>query len=198
MAQDGSKRLLKRNFFALENRLNFCLVLDAILDDFGLPNPPPKVEMRVRIGVLKLVFFTMIFSCCFGSAPRRPKRRPRGPKTPPRAPQEAPRGPQERPKRLQEALKRPQEPVKRALQLQRCLAKMPCHRMQGGHAKKWRAGGGVPPKGQAIRRPQRSGGYSGVSDHPQAGPNQNCRSLICLTYGKFLSSWSQLVFRSLS
>ena len=90
--------------------------------------------------------------CRFGSAPRRPKRRPRGPKTPPRAPQEAPRGPQERPKRLQEALKRPQEPVKRALQLQRCLAKMPCHRMQGGHAKKWRAGGGVPPKGQAIRR----------------------------------------------
>ena len=80
----------------------------------------------------------------------RPKRRPRGPKTPPRAPQEPPRGPQECPRRLQEGLKRPQEPVKRALQLQRCPGKMPCHRMQGGHAKRWRAGGGVPPKGQAM------------------------------------------------
>ena len=30
------------------------------------------------------------------------------------------------------------------------------------------------------------------------GPNHNCRSLICLTYGQFLWSWSQLVFRSLS
>ena len=138
--------------------------------DFGPPKPLLHVAWVVSLGVLKLVFFTMIFLCCFGSAPRRPKRRPRGPKTPPRAPQEAPRGPQERPKRLQEGLKRPQEPVKRALQLQRCPAKMPCHRKQGGHAKKWRAGGGVPPKGQAIRRPQRSGGYSGVSDPSVSRP----------------------------
>ena len=35
-AQDGSKRLLKMIFFALENRLNFGLVLDPILVDFGL------------------------------------------------------------------------------------------------------------------------------------------------------------------
>ena len=27
---------------------------------------------------------------------------------------------------------------------------MPCHRMQGGDAESWRAGGGVPPKGKAI------------------------------------------------
>ena len=63
------------------------------------------------------------------------------------------RGTQERPRRLQEGLKRPQEPVKRALQLQRCPAKMPCHCMQDGHAKKWRAGGGLAPKGQGNPPP---------------------------------------------
>ena len=40
-AQDGSKRLLKSTFFALENRLKFGLVLGAILADFGLPNGSP-------------------------------------------------------------------------------------------------------------------------------------------------------------
>ena len=43
-----------------------------------------------------------------------------------------------------------QEPAKRALQLQRCPAKMPCDRMQDGHAERWRAGGGVPRKGKAM------------------------------------------------
>ena len=37
--QGYSERRLKSNFFAFENRLNFCFVLDAILVDFGLPNP---------------------------------------------------------------------------------------------------------------------------------------------------------------
>ena len=41
-AQDGSKRLLKSNFFALENRLKFGLVLGAILARFWLPNPSRK------------------------------------------------------------------------------------------------------------------------------------------------------------
>ena len=40
-AQDGSKRLLKSIFFALENRLKFGLVLDAILVDFGSQNGAP-------------------------------------------------------------------------------------------------------------------------------------------------------------
>ena len=36
--------------------------------------------------------------------------------------------------------------------------------MADGHAKRWRAGGGVPPKGKAIRRPDRRGGRNGVLD----------------------------------
>ena len=40
-AQDGSKRLLKSNFFALENRLKFGLVLGPILVDFGSQNGAP-------------------------------------------------------------------------------------------------------------------------------------------------------------
>ena len=120
-------------------------------------------------------------------APRPPQERP---KTLPRGPQT----PQERPRRVQEGLKRPQEPVKRALQLQRCPAKMPCHRKQGGHAKKWRASGGVPPKGQAIRRPQRSGGMNGVSDPSFLISNRNCRSLICLIYGHILIVYVSIAY----
>ena len=41
-AQDGSKRLLKRNFFALENRLKFGRVWGPILADFEVPDPLPK------------------------------------------------------------------------------------------------------------------------------------------------------------
>ena len=41
-AQDGSKRLLKTIFFALENRLNFGLVLGPILVDFEPPKPSKK------------------------------------------------------------------------------------------------------------------------------------------------------------
>ena len=127
-AQDGSKRLLKRNFFGLENRLKFGLVLGPILVDFGSSLGAPKIRMRGPMWGSKSVFFGMLFLCCFGSPSRRPKRRPRGPKTPPRGSrrrprgsqtppksvQEAPRGRQERPRRPQEEPKRPQEPVKRA------------------------------------------------------------------------------------
>ena len=42
--------------------------------------------------------------------------------------------------------------VRKASKLQICTAQMPCHRMADGHAKTWRAGGGVPPKGKAIRK----------------------------------------------
>ena len=113
-AQDDSKSLLKSNFFALENCLKFWLVLGRILVYFGSSLGGPKTNAVGAISVLKLVFFTIIFSYCFGSAPRRPKRRPGGPKTPPRAPQEAPRGRQERPRKLPQGRRRPQEPLKRA------------------------------------------------------------------------------------
>ena len=115
-----------------------------------------------------MIFFGHVICLTFGSPLRRPKRRPRGPKTPSRAPQGAPRGRQERPRSLQEGLKSAQGGSKRALRVAklhpRCLAKMPCRELTNGHAESSRAGGGVPPKGKAIRRPQRSGGVNGVSD----------------------------------
>ena len=107
--QDGPKRLLKSNFFALEIRLEFGLVLDPMLIDFGSPHDLPKTYMTRFLGVLKLVLFCMIFVSCFGSPPRRPKRRPRRSKTSPRAPQEAPRAPQEAPRGPQETPRAGQE-----------------------------------------------------------------------------------------
>ena len=59
-AQDVPKRVLKSNFFALENRLKIGLVLAPILVGFGLPKPPLQVVMLVRLDDLKLVFFSMI------------------------------------------------------------------------------------------------------------------------------------------
>ena len=41
-AQDGSKRLLKSNFFALENRLNFGCLLGANFGRFWLQSRVPK------------------------------------------------------------------------------------------------------------------------------------------------------------
>ena len=90
--------------------------------------PPKGAQNFRRVGPMlgsKSIFFGMLFLYCFGSPPRRPKRRRRGPKTPPRAPQEAPRGPQERPRRPQEEPKRPQEPVKRAQDPPRSPLKAP-------------------------------------------------------------------------
>ena len=57
---------------------------------------------------------------------------------------------QDRPKRLQKTPRTLNIQKRHLEQLQRCPAKMPCHRMADGHAKRWRAGGGVPPKGKAI------------------------------------------------
>ena len=103
-----------------------------------------------------MTFFRHVIFVTFWSPLTRPKRRPRGPKTPPRASQEAPRGRQERPRRLQEGLKSAQggsKKASRAAKLHpRCLAKMPCRELTNGHAESSRAGGGVPPKGKAIRR----------------------------------------------
>ena len=59
-AQDVPKRLLKSNFFALENRLNFDSFWMSFLIDFGSPKPPLQVVALVRLGDLKLVFFSMI------------------------------------------------------------------------------------------------------------------------------------------
>ena len=42
-AQDGSKRLLKSIFFALENRLKFGLVLGSDFGRFWSPNPSQKL-----------------------------------------------------------------------------------------------------------------------------------------------------------
>jgi hypothetical protein len=102
-AQDGSKRLLKRNFFALENRLKFGLVLGPILVDFGLPKCPHLGSVRLRCGVWKLTFFWHVIVVTFWSPLRRPKRRQRGPKTSPRRPKRRPRGPKTPPRVPNEA-----------------------------------------------------------------------------------------------
>ena len=93
-AQDGPKTVLKTIFFALENRLNFGLVLGPILVDFSLPNAPQKFGRRHPISMLKSFVYRACVLSCFDSSSRRLKRRPRGSKTP-----------QEPPKRLQEAAK---------------------------------------------------------------------------------------------
>ena len=67
---------------------------------------------------------------------------------------------QDRPKRLQKTPRTLNIQKRHLEQLQRCPAKMPCHRMAGGHAKRWRAGGGVPPKGKAINFLQASRSFS--------------------------------------
>ena len=91
-AQDVPKRVLKSNFFALENRLKIGLVLESILVGFGLPKPPLQVGSVVRLDDLNLVFWGMMFLCCLGSA-----------QDDPRGAQVAPRPPQERLKRLRDA-----------------------------------------------------------------------------------------------
>ena len=60
-AQDGSKRLLKRNFFALENRLKFGLGLGPILVDFGRPKRPEIFWLQDFFEVLTWVFLGMLF-----------------------------------------------------------------------------------------------------------------------------------------
>ena len=135
----------------------------------GSQNPSQKSRGRQPPSDLDIVRFSCYVahrSKRLQEPPKRPQDPPkspqRGSKRPPRAPQEAPRGPQERPRRLQEGLKSAQggsKKASRAAKLHpRCLAKMPCRELTNGHAESSRAGGGVPPKGKAIRRPERSGG----------------------------------------
>ena len=112
--QDGPKRLLESNFFALENRLKFCLVLAPILVDLGRPKCSQIGWMILRGEVWKLIFFCMSALWCFGHLQGGLQRVQEAPKRPQEAPKSTPRGPQERPRRLQEGLNRPQEPVKRA------------------------------------------------------------------------------------
>ena len=110
-AQDGSKRLLEINFFALQNRLNFLFVLDTILVDFGGPKWVQKLYGLLQIGSC----YRSSICMSFGLLSRRPERRLRGPESSQEAFKSAretskrrPRGPktpQERPKRLQEAPK---------------------------------------------------------------------------------------------
>ena len=55
--QDGYKRVLKSNFFGLENRLKLWRVLDAILCRFWLQNGCPKNQMVWCKIVSKSFFF---------------------------------------------------------------------------------------------------------------------------------------------
>ena len=118
--QNGSKRLLESNFFALENRLKFGLVLGAILERFWLPNPSQKTWGEPPpFCILKAFIFEVLFASLqegprsVQEAPKRPQEAsrsaPRGPKRPPRALQEASRGPQETPRAGQEGSKPAQE-----------------------------------------------------------------------------------------
>ena len=96
-AQDGSKRLLESNFFALENRVKFGRVLGPILDDLGSQIPPKKLGGSPPLLHLERVRFSSYvmhrFKVAQGPAkwPQDPpKGAPRGSKRRPRAPQEAP------------------------------------------------------------------------------------------------------------
>ena len=102
-AQDGSKRFLKSNFFALENRLKFERVLRPILVDLGVPKPPSITGCYGRIWLRTLMFL----ACNFCVVLDRLWDGPRGA-------QEASTPPQERPKRLQEAAKSAPGDSKRA------------------------------------------------------------------------------------
>ena len=96
--QDGSKRLLKSIFYALENRLKFGLVLGAILGRFWLPNPSQKTWATPPLFcILKAFIFEVLFASL--------QEGPRGTQEGPRGAQEARGSLQERPKRLQEASK---------------------------------------------------------------------------------------------
>ena len=85
-AQDGSKRLLESIFFALENRLKFCLVLGGILVDFGLQNGAKKMWRQDFFGYF-WGFKNALHLCLVLD---RLQDGPRGPRKPPGAPQETP------------------------------------------------------------------------------------------------------------
>ena len=85
-AQDGSKSLLKSDFYALENRLKFCLVSGGIFNRFGLPNGGPKVR-RVAPFFPFEIGFHLEGSFCRSKTPQEvPKRCPRAPRDLPKMP----------------------------------------------------------------------------------------------------------------
>ena len=93
-AQDGSKRLLESNFFALENRLKFGFVLAPILIDFGSRNAPLWAPFWRPKSINKTIKnFTAPTV-----ALRSPQDRPRPSQDPPRAPPDPPRPPQDDPR----------------------------------------------------------------------------------------------------
>jgi hypothetical protein len=118
-AQDGSKTLLKTNFFALENRLKFGLVLAPISIDLGSRNaplcapfwPPKSIKKSIKNWAAQKV------------APRSPQDRPRRPQDPPRAPEDPPRrhqGPTRAPQDPPRSLPRPpRNPPKEAPRVSR-------------------------------------------------------------------------------
>ena len=156
--------------------------------DFGPPNPPLNFRWVGGGGVLKLVFFSIIFLYCFGSSPRGSKRRPRGPKTPPRgskrpprAPQEAPRGPQETPRAGQEGSKPTQE-LPRASQdahkvFPKHLARQPFSENSKNsnhgskkHRRHLRSPISMNPKGLASNRRMKKGGRAAVIPLGEVNP----------------------------
>ena len=68
-------------FFALENRLNFGLVLGPILVDFGLPNPPKNFGGRPPLFDLEIVRC----SCYVAHRFKRLQEPPKRPQDPPKS-----------------------------------------------------------------------------------------------------------------
>ena len=96
--QDGSKRLLKSNFFALEIHLKFCPVLGAILARFWLSFGALSTLDSRTIFALEIDLLFLELRLPSWSPPSRPQRRPRDLQKDSRGAQEAPRLPQEAPK----------------------------------------------------------------------------------------------------
>ena len=108
--QDGSKRLLKSIFLALENRLNFCLVLGPILFDFGRPfGTLSTLDSRTFFALEVDLFWAcylgliLVASKTAQEGPRSLQIRPGCLQENPRSPQDVPRNPQEAPRSFQEA-----------------------------------------------------------------------------------------------
>ena len=104
-AQDGPKRLLKTNFFALENRLEFGLVLAPILVDFGSRNAPLWAPFWRPKSIKKSIKNLTAQNV----DPRSPQDRPRRPQD---APKSAPRPPKTTPRPPKSSLRDPQDPPK--------------------------------------------------------------------------------------
>ena len=181
-AQDGSKRLLKSNFFALENRLKFGLVLGS---DFGRFIPPKKLGRSPPLLHLESVRFSSCVMHRFKMAqePAKrlqdpPKGAPRGSKRPPRAPQEASTEPQETPRAGQEGYKPAQE-LPRASQdahkaFPKHLARQPFseNSKNSNHGSKRHRSSPISmnPKGLASNRRMKKGGRAAVIPLGEVNP----------------------------